>query len=104
MQQYIKSELYKGLVLSLLQEKQSKTKVKTELTNIEIKKETPKVKNLLIKQYLLKTWKTQLQNKKIQKDNLLKLQRLAIELNESTELLTAIGTEIRRQGLDKNKL
>ena len=104
MQQYIKSEPYKGLVLSLLQEKQSKTKVKIEPTNIEIKKETPKVKNLLIKQYLLKTWKTQLQNKKIQKDNLLKLQRLAIELNESTELLTAIGIEIRRQGLDKNKL
>lgn len=103
MNKYITKEPYKGLVIELLQPKEEPKYIK------EVKQEVkePKVKipkDYPVKKYLLETWKKQLKTNIIQTENLIKLQKLAIELQEPNELIVEIGSKIREKGINKNKL
>ncbi|CAG8829112.1 23141_t:CDS:2, partial [Cetraspora pellucida] len=81
-------EPYKGLVLELLQPKKEPKYIKE--VNQEVKE--PKVripKDYSVKKFLLETWKKQLRTNIIQTENLIKLQKLVIELQEPNELIKA---------------
>ena len=107
--QYITKEPYKGLVLELLKTKEEPKYIIQEVkqeVNQEVKEtKKPKPKeNHLIKLHLLKVWKQQLQTNTIQVDNLIKLQKLAIEFGEPTEIILKIGSRIREKGINQTKL
>ncbi|CAG8800191.1 3325_t:CDS:2, partial [Cetraspora pellucida] len=88
MNKYITKEPYKGLVLELLQPKEEPKYIKE--VNQEVKEPKVKIpKDYPVKKFLLETWKKQLKTNIIQTENLIKLQKVAIELQEPNELIEA---------------